>query len=120
LRNSAWRSTRRCEEDGHRHVARRLVAGIAEHQALVAGALVEIALVDAARDIGRLLPVGDEHRAGRGVEADRRIVIADALDGVARHLVVMDARVGGDLAGEHHQVVLDQRLGGDARGLVLL
>ncbi len=111
------------EEDGQRHVARRLVAGVAEHEALVARALLEVqalALVHALRDVGRLLAVGDQDGAGRAVEAERRVGIADALDGVARDLVVLHARVGGDLARQHHQVVLHQRLGGDARGLVLL
>src|SRR5947208_3113382 len=76
--------------------------------------------VDAARDVRRLLAVRDEDGAGGGVEADRRVGVADAADGPARHLVVVHARAAGDLAGEHDQVVLHQRLGGDARGLVLL
>jgi hypothetical protein len=83
------------EIDRQRHQARRLVAGIAEHQALVARALVEVealAFVHALRDVLRLLAVGDDHRAGMRVEADRRIVVADALDGLARDRVVVDAR----------------------------
>ena len=110
------------EVDRHRHQARRLVAGVAEHQALVAGALVEVealAFVDALRDVARLLAVGDDHGAAVGVEADLRIGVADALDGLARDVLEVDLRVGRDLAGEHHQVVLHQRLGGDARARVL-
>jgi hypothetical protein len=123
-RTSACFSTRRCErKDRHRHQAGRLVAGVAEHQALVAGALVEVealAFVHALRDVARLLAVGDDHRAAVGVEADLGIGVADAADGVARDVLEIDLGVGGDLAGEHHQVVLHQRLGGDARALVLL
>ena len=72
-----------------RHQLRRLVAGVAEHQALVARALLEIqalAFVHALGDVLRLLAVGDDHRAGVGIEADRRIGVADALDGLARDL----------------------------------
>ena len=78
------------EVDRQRHERRRLVAGVAEHQALVAGALVEVealALVHALRDVLGLLAVGDDDRAGMRVEADLRVVVADAVDGVARDLV---------------------------------
>ena len=37
----------------------------------------------------RLLAIGDEHGAGGGVEADVRIGVADAADGLARDLVVV-------------------------------
>jgi hypothetical protein len=110
------------EVDRHRHQLGRLVAGVAEHQALVARALVEVealAFVNALRDVARLLAVRDDHGAAVGVEADLRIGVADAPDGLARDVLEVDLRVGGDLAGEHHQVVLHQRLGGDARAGVL-
>jgi hypothetical protein len=110
------------QEDGHRHQAGRLVAGIAEHQALVARALVEVealAFVHALCDVARLLAVGDDDRAGVGVEADQRIGVADAADGLARDGVEIHARVGGDLARQDHQVVLHQGFGGDARARVL-
>ena len=44
--------------DGRRHELGRLVGGVAEHQALVAGALLlvqAVALVHALRDVGALL-----------------------------------------------------------------
>jgi hypothetical protein len=75
--------------------------------------------VDALRDVARLLAVGHDHRAGVRVEADLRIGVPDALDGLARDGVEVHARVGGDLAGEHDEVVLDERFGGDARARVL-
>src|SRR6185503_18643886 len=86
--------------DRHRHQLRRLVAGETEHEALVARALVEIealALVDALRDVGRLLVVAHQHAAALVVEADRGIVVADALDDFPRHLRVVDARARRDL-----------------------
>ena len=84
-----------------RHEHRRLVARVAEHQALVAGALLGIeslAFVDALRDVARLLVVCDQHRATAIVEAELGIVIADAPDGFARDCLKIDRRVGGDLA----------------------
>src|SRR6185436_17579828 len=85
------------EVDGHWHEARRLVAGVAEHEALIARALVEVetlAFVDALRDVARLLAVGDDHRAAVRVEADLRVVIADAADGAARDVLDIDLGVG--------------------------
>ena len=108
--------------DRHRHQRRRFVAGVAEHQALVAGALVEIVVggaIDALGDVGALLAVADVHRAAVGVETQGRIGIADAADGVARDLGVIDLGVGGDLAGEDDETGGDQRFRRDAGELVL-
>ena len=101
------------EIDRQRHQCRRLVAGIAEHQALVARALVEVVIgcaVHALRDVRALLVVGHQHRAALVVDAVFGVVVADALDGVARHLDVVDVRGGGDLARQHHQAGIGQRL----------
>ena len=108
--------------DGRGHQLGRLVAGVAEHQALVAGAGVEVVvgrLVDALGDVVALLVVGHQHRAALVVDAVVGVVVADALDGVARHLDVIDHRVGGDLAGQHHQAGVGQCLGGHAAARVL-
>ena len=110
------------EMDRHRHQHGGFVAGIAEHQPLVAGALVEehaLAFVHALRDVGRLLADGDQHRAGVVVEADLGRVVADALDGLARDLVVVDHRRGGDFAGDDAQTGGQQRLARHARMFVL-
>ena len=59
--------------DRQRHQLLGLVARVAEHQALIAGALLGgIAAIDALRDVGRLLLDRDHHRAGVGVEAHVR------------------------------------------------
>jgi len=47
------------------------------------------------------------------------VVVADALDGVARHLDVVHVRVGRDLAGQHHQPGVGQGLGRHAATRVL-
>ena len=106
------------EVDRHRHEAGRFVAGVAEHQALVAGALVEVeaaAFVHALCDVLRLLAVGDQHRAGVGIKADRGVGVADALDRLAGDLAVVDVlRAGRDFSGEDHEVVLDEGFRCDA------
>jgi len=110
------------EVDRHRHQHRRFVAGVAKHQALVAGALVEVVVVraiHALRDVGRLLADGNQHRTGVVVEADLGRVVADALDGLARDLVVIDHRRGGDLAGDDAQTGGQQGLARHARMFVL-
>ena len=78
------------EPDRQRHQVGRLVAGVAEHHPLVAGALaVEVvlaglaaaqllALVDALGDVGALLVDADDDAAGVAVEAVERVVVADA------------------------------------------
>ena len=67
------------EQDRHRHQLVGLVARVAEHHPLVAGA----AGVDAHRDVGRLAVDRADHRAGLRVEAERRVGVADALDRLA-------------------------------------
>ncbi len=110
------------QEDRQRHQLRRFVARVAEHQALVARALVEIqaaAFVDALRDVRRLLVVGNQHGAALVVDAVVAVVVADPLDRLARDGLIVDHGVRGDLAGEHDQAGGAQRFGGDARVFVL-
>ncbi len=109
--------------DRRGHQLGRLVAGVAEHQALVAGAGVQVVVagvVHALGDVVGLLVVADHHGAALVVDAVLGVVVADALDGVARDLDVVDVRVGRDLAGQHHQAGVGQRLGGHAAARVLL
>jgi hypothetical protein len=121
LRSSACFSTRR-EVDRQGHEAFGLGARIAEHHALVAGALFEVqalAFVHTLRDVGRLLVVSDEYGATLVVDAVVGVVVADLLDGVADNLLEVDHRIGGDLTGQDHEARVAQRLGADARVLVL-
>ena len=77
------------EPDRHRHQRVGLVARVAEHHSLVAGADFVVGvgvagpllhrLVDTHRDVGRLLVDGDDHAAGLAVDAERGVGVADAL-----------------------------------------
>ena len=110
--------------DRHRHQLGRLVAGVAEHHPLVAGALlvagVDALAVDALGDVGRLLLERHHHAAGLPVEAHVRVAVADLLDDAAHDLGDVDLRRGGHLAGDHDEAGLGQRLARDARALVAL
>ena len=71
--------------DRRRHQLRRLAAGIAEHDALVAGALVLVAgRVDALRDVGRLRV--QQHLDLGGLPVEAVLLVADVLDRGARAL----------------------------------
>jgi hypothetical protein len=108
--------------DGQGHQLGRFVAGVAEHQALVAGALflvVVLGVVDAAGNIGRLRVDRREHAARVIVEADVRVDVADFLDRVARDLCGVDVRLGRHLAREDDLPGRHQRFAGDAALRVL-
>ena len=101
--------------DGRRHELGGLVAGVAEHQALIAGPGVEVVvagMVHALGDVIGLLVVADHDRATLVVDTVLGIVVTDAFDGVARDLDVVYVRVGGDLAGQHDKACVAQGLGG--------
>ena len=99
--------------DGHGHKGGGLVAGVAEHHALVAGAdaLVGIvgalaalglpALVDAHGDVRRLLVDGVDHAACFAVETKLRAVVADLADHVAHDAGNVHVSLGANLAGHH-------------------
>ena len=118
------------ERDRQRHQLGGVVAGVAEHQALVAGALpvdrvdgagaALVAGVDALGDVGGLAADRDLHAAGGAVEALLRGVVADLEDPVADDLRDVDVAGGGDLAGDDHQAGGEQRLDGDPAVRVLL
>ena len=106
-----------------------LVARVAEHHALVAGAdlVVEVAgagallerLVDTHRDVGRLLVDRDDDAARLAVDAERGVGVADLADRVAGEAGEVDVRLGADLTGDHAQAGGDQRLAGDPAVRVL-
>ena len=103
--------------DRRGHQLGRLVAGVAEHQALIAGALLLVepfAFGDALRDVGRLRLDRREHAAGLVVEAHRRVGVADVFDHAACELAEVDHGLGRDLAGDDDEAGLAQRLAGDA------
>jgi hypothetical protein len=71
--------------DRGRHQFRGFVAGVAEHQALVAGALLQVNTAPSSTPwaMSGLLVVGDQHGAALVVDAEVGVVVADALDGFA-------------------------------------
>ena len=97
------------QPDRQGHEIGRLVARVAEHHSLVAGALavqfgVDVVLgahleglVDPHGDVGRLLVDRDDHAAGVAVEALAGVVVADLVDGRASELGDVDVGRGGDL-----------------------
>lgn len=119
------------EVDRERHQLRRLVAGVAEHQALVAGALpvqlVVIALdavlvrgVDALGNVRGLRADGHRDAAGSAVEALLGRVVPDVQDLVADEVGDVGVRLRRHLAGHMHQAGGDQRLHGDPGRRVFL
>mmetsp|Transcript_8932 Transcript_8932/g.20778 ORF Transcript_8932/g.20778 Transcript_8932/m.20778 type:complete len:484 (+) Transcript_8932:815-2266(+) len=110
------------EEVREGHAAVGLVAGVAEHDALVAGADVHVVLADvhAAGDVRRLLVNAHEDLARVGAQALRvhrgQVVHegreADLAHLVAHDLLVVQLRHGGDLPEDHDHVVLRGSLAG--------
>ena len=92
--------------DRHRHQLRSFRAGVAEHHALVAGALLAVeALVagNAHVNVGRLLVDAGHDGAGFSVEAKFRIVVADPSHSVPGDLLEIERGFGGDLAGNDNE-----------------
>ena len=108
--------------DGHGHEHRGLVAGIAEHQALVARSLIQVkpaALVHPLGDVTGLLVDGGQHRAGLPVKAHGRGVVADIPDGFAHDLGHVHPGGGGDLTGNEGHAGGDQAFAGHPGVFVL-
>ena len=115
--------------DSQRHQLRRLVAGVAEHHALVTGAVVQlalagglrlVALVHAQRDIaGLLVDVGDDG-AGIAVKAAVGGVVADVQHHLPGDLGDIHIATGGDLAHDMDQAGGGAGLAGHAAVGILL
>jgi hypothetical protein len=106
-------------EDRRRHQIRGLVAGKAEHDALVAGALFLVGAglmrVDALRDVGGLRMQQDFDVAGAPVETF--LLVANVLDRLPHHafdLFVGDRFRAAGFARDHHLVCGGERLAGGA------
>ena len=108
--------------DGKRHQGRGFVAGVAEHQTLVACTLVQVyafAFVHALGDVGGLLVVVHADRAAVGIKAQLGRVVADAFDGFACDFDVVHMGGGGDFARQHAQTGVYQSFRRDTRFGVL-
>ena len=105
------------QADGQRHQFGGLVAGKAEHHALVAGA--GHLVVGAQRDVGALVvDVGDD-AAGIAVKAVLGAVVADVPDDLAGNAGDVHIAAGGDLAHDVDQAGGAGGLAGDAGAGVL-
>jgi hypothetical protein len=113
------------ERDRQGHQLGGLAARVAEHEALVSGALpveqvgavslaVFVGVVDALRDVGRLGPDGHRDAAGGAVEALVGRVVTDLEDLLADQPRDVDVGFRGHLAGHVHLAGGDQSLDGDA------
>ena len=104
------------EVNRRRHESGGLVGRIAEHQALVAGALVlRVRAVHALGDVDGLLADDVDDAAGLAVEADFGRGVADVADDAAHERLEIDPGAGRDLAGDDGDARLDERFAGDAR-----
>ncbi len=119
------------QHDRQRHQLRGVAAGIAEHQALVPGALpvqlvraLALAVLDclayAQRDVRRLRADRDLHAAGGAVEALGRGVVADLQDLLPDDARNVDIGVGRHLAGHMHLAGGDQRLDSHPAAVIAL
>src|SRR5690606_9495908 len=108
------------EDNRCRHQYIGFVAGVAEHQALVAGALVfRLGAVDALVDVRGLLANDIDDAAGGAVEADVRTGVANVADHLAGDLFQVDPGAGGHFAGDDGDASLDQRFHRHAGEFVL-
>ena len=120
------------EPDRHRHEIGRLVACVAEHHSLVAGALgvddVLAALarahlesrVDTLGDVGRLLVDRDDDAARVAVEAVRLAVVTDLAHVLTDDLRDVDVRRRRYLTGHDDESGREQGLACDAASRVLV
>ncbi len=96
------------------HQFRVLVAGIAKHHSLVAGA----AGVHAHGDVAGLFVDAGDDGAGVGVEAVEGVVVADGGNRAANQRLEIHVSLGGDFAGDDDQAGGGQGFAGDAAGRV--
>ncbi len=108
-----------------RHQLARLVAGVTEHDALVAGPLLLLGTaLDALVDVGRLLVDGRKDTARIAVELVLALGVTDAIDDTARHALHIDISLRTHLARHDHQAggaegfACDLRIGVAAQELV--
>ena len=91
------------QHNGQRHQLGRLVAGVTEHETLVASA----ASVHAHGDIARLSVNEVAELESSVIETNCRIVVADVLDGLSCDVFVIDLRLGRNFSGDDTNVGRD-------------
>ncbi len=107
--------------DGSRHQHVGFVGGIAEHQALVAGALLALVLaVDALGDVRRLFADDVDDAAARAIETHVRGVVTDVQHNLADERLDVHPGIGGHFTGDHDDTRLDEGLAGNTAARVVL
>ncbi len=116
-------AVREVDRQRHEHVG--LVARVAEHHSLVAGALLVqqvlarraaahlFGVVHALRDVGRLLVERHHHADGRAVVAVGLAVVADRVDRFAHDAGDVDVALRRDLAADDREAGRHERLARD-------
>ena len=105
-----------CQVERGGHVVVGLVAGIAEHHALVSGTLVVLFLTrHAAVYVVTLLMNGSQNTARVVVELVFGLAVANVLDGAAGHGLQINVGTGTHLAHDDHLAGGDERLHGAVR-----
>ena len=115
------------QADGQRHQLGRLVAGVAEHDALVAGshqiqrvAVVVVGLVHPLGNIGRLLIQGHQHGTAVGIETTSAGTgVADLIDHAPHEGVEVHPGGGGDLTGDQAEARVHHGFAGHSGGRIL-
>ena len=102
-------NVRENERSGHKLAG--LVAGIAEHNTLIASALLIVSeALDTLIDIRRLLVDSREHTTRCGIELILALVIADTVDDATRHALNIDIGLRLNLARNYDQTRRTERL----------
>ena len=108
------------EDERRGHVLARLVAGVTEHDALVARALLLFGgAYDALVDVGRLFVDGREHAARIAVELVFAAGVADAVDDPARHALYVDVGFRAHFARHDDESRRAERFAGDLGACVV-
>ena len=90
--------------DGQRHQCIRFIAGVAEHEPLVTGALLiveAVSFIDPLGDVRRLLVERDEDGTAVSIESNVGIGVADGSDRVSNDLRDIDISITGDFPCNH-------------------
>jgi hypothetical protein len=104
-----------CENQRGGHVFARFVAGVTEHDALVAGALLVVALHHALVDVGALFVDGGENAAGVAVEHVVAPGVPDAVDYASCDVLYVHVRLRTYLARNDHQTCGTEGFAGHLR-----
>ena len=103
---------------GHQYIS--IITGIAEHQALITGALFLVTgLIDTHCDITRLLAEPGKHCTGFAIEATFGVVVTNIADGFAYQRFHIDFSVSGDFTGEQDHAGFHQGFAGHAGPMIL-